>query len=306
VPYILWDNIENGTKLSCPHVERSCTSPLYSDRVLGVSETATTAATTIHLFTGNNIGTRGDLASRNITVKFTVDRPDPENRSFAHPDPVGWTEKNRVAILRALYTVLLGNPTLDAPADADMRTRFKMWYRLVGSAVEHAAALAVKREAASPPGQPTAPKPPKERVDFQALFYGEEDESMDDASLAEVLYAMAKKWPEAMKFTAADVASDVVNNAGSAGSSQQALFKLFNDFFFPDRDMFTMTAVKTKEMTNALRRHAGNVVRHVAEEGGKTVERSLALRATTGYVPGQRHGLKQFWVWADPEVEKTT
>ena len=38
VPGIVWDNIPRGTKIACPHIERSCTTELYSDRVLGVSE----------------------------------------------------------------------------------------------------------------------------------------------------------------------------------------------------------------------------------------------------------------------------
>jgi hypothetical protein len=60
-----------------------------------------------------------------------VDRADPENRRFKHPDPIGWTEANRPEILRALYTILLGNPTLDEPSAAPMKTRFKMWWRLI-------------------------------------------------------------------------------------------------------------------------------------------------------------------------------
>ena len=59
VPYILWDNIARGTQISCPHIEKSCTAAYYSDRKLGVSEMVCTAASTIHLFTGNNIGPRG-------------------------------------------------------------------------------------------------------------------------------------------------------------------------------------------------------------------------------------------------------
>ena len=58
VTYILWDNIPRGTQISCPHIERSCTAAYYADRKLGVSETVCTAASTIHLFTGNNIGPR--------------------------------------------------------------------------------------------------------------------------------------------------------------------------------------------------------------------------------------------------------
>jgi len=57
-PYILWDNIPRVMQISCPHIEKSCTSAYYSDRRLGVSEMVCTAASTIHFFTGNNIGAR--------------------------------------------------------------------------------------------------------------------------------------------------------------------------------------------------------------------------------------------------------
>ena len=116
VPYILWDNIPRGMQISCPHIEKSCTAAYYSDRKLGVSQMVCTAASTIHFFTGNNIGPRGDLASRSLRIRLDVDRADPENRKFKHPDPVGWTENNRAEILAALYTILLGNPQLKAAA----------------------------------------------------------------------------------------------------------------------------------------------------------------------------------------------
>jgi hypothetical protein len=138
VPYILWDNIARGTQISCPHIEKSCTAAYYSDRKLGVSEMVATAASTIHFFTGNNIGPKGDLASRSLEIRLDLDRYDPENREFKHPDPICWTDSMRAEILSSFYTILLGNPTLKQPRDAPMKTRFKMWWRLVGSAVEHA------------------------------------------------------------------------------------------------------------------------------------------------------------------------
>ena len=178
VPYILWDNIARGMQISCPHIEKSCTAAYYSDRKLGVSEMVCTAASTIHLFTGNNIGPKGDLASRSLHIRLDVDRADPENRAFKHPDPVGWTENHRAEILAALYTILLGNPQLKAARDAAGKTRFKMWWRLVGSAVENAAKLA---------GQ---------ELDFQKLFLTQEEDDEESASLADVLDVLVKKWPD--------------------------------------------------------------------------------------------------------------
>jgi hypothetical protein len=85
LPYILWDNIARGTQISCPHIENSCTSAYYSDRKLGVSEMVCTAASTIHLFTGTNIGAKGDLASRSLHIRLDVDRVQLSRRQR-----IGW------------------------------------------------------------------------------------------------------------------------------------------------------------------------------------------------------------------------
>ena len=102
--YLLWDNISRGTQINCPHIERSCTAAFYADRKLGVTELVATAASAIHVFTGNNIGPKGDLASRSLIIRLNIDEPNPENRKYNHPDPIGWTDGNRAKILgRSLY-----------------------------------------------------------------------------------------------------------------------------------------------------------------------------------------------------------
>jgi hypothetical protein len=106
---------------------------VYKDRVLGVSE-APSARLNMIAFTGNNIRPKSDTASRSLIARLNVDRLDPENRPFAHDDPVAWTLDHRGEILGALYTILLGNPRFDCAP----QTRFKTWWRLVGSAVANA------------------------------------------------------------------------------------------------------------------------------------------------------------------------
>ena len=203
VPYILWDNVPRGTTISCPHIERSCTAETYVDRKLGVSERVQASAATIHLFTGNNIGPKGDLASRSLQARIEVDRTDPENRPFRHCDPIGWTEANRAKILQALYTIVLGNPELSKVRRAPAKTRFKLWWRVVGAAIENAANLHSKdielaAYGAKDRGLPVA-------IDFQQLFLDQETDEEDSASLADALGVLNKRWPGGT-FTAADVA----------------------------------------------------------------------------------------------------
>jgi hypothetical protein len=237
VGYIAWDNIERGSQISCPHIERASTATFYTDRKLGVSEMINAAASAIHFFTGNNIGPRGDLASRSLIIELAVDRPDPENREFKHPDPIGWTESNRAEILRNLYIILLGNPQLKQPRNAPAQTRFKLWWRLVGSAVEHAAKLYARKDV----------------LDFKELFVRQEEtQDEDSVSLADVLDQMLKQWP--VDFTAADVA-EVINKP----EAHPLLSYTVRDFFYPDGP--TGFTVSAKSVGKRLSNHVNSVVR---------------------------------------------
>jgi hypothetical protein len=140
VAALAWDNIARGSTISCPHIEAALTAPEISDRVLGVSCVETVPAPTIQLFTGNSIAPRGDMASRSFVLSLNVDRPDPENRTFTHSDPLAWTQANRTKILSALYAILIGG-ALNRPQGQVAKTRFKTWWRLIGWPVEYAAGL---------------------------------------------------------------------------------------------------------------------------------------------------------------------
>ena len=140
VACLAWDNIARGSAISCPHIEKALTAAETSDRVLGASNVETVPATTIQFFTGNAIAPRGDMASRSLMVALNVDRPDPENRSFVHPDPIGWTKAHRGRIVHALYTMLVAG-ALNRPTNQEAKTRFKTWWTLVGWPMEYAAGL---------------------------------------------------------------------------------------------------------------------------------------------------------------------
>jgi hypothetical protein len=259
-PAIIWDNIERGSQISCPHIERSCTTAFYADRRLGVSELAAVAAAVIHLFTGNNVGPKGDLASRSLLVRLEVDRADPENREFRHPDPVAWTEANRGRILRALYTILLGNPQLHTRTDAPAKTRFKAWWRLVGSAVEHAASVS---------GWP---------LDFGRLFLHQEEDEEETASLSDALAVLAEKWPRDSPFLAADVARMVNDRSDFTLDDERQRCETLREFLFPN--LQPNPIVTAKAVGKRLKRHVGEPVKHGDE--------TLILRASQDTNDGPR------------------
>jgi hypothetical protein len=197
VPAVVWDNIPRGALISCPSIEKCLTALLYSDRVLGETGIRTVPATTIMMFTGNNVAPRGDLASRSLQVRLAVDRPDPENRTFAHPDPIAWTIDHRGNILCALYTILLGNPRPRSTNPPPAETRFKMWWHLVGSAVEHAAKLAAEEvEWCVADKHPTCPAT---NISFKAMFLAGEKDEEQTSSLATVLDLLKNRWPYGFK-----------------------------------------------------------------------------------------------------------
>lgn len=140
VACLAWDNIARGSAISCPHIEAALTACETSDRVLGVSRVETVPSTTVQIFTGNSITPRGDMASRSLMLALSVDRPDPENRRFAHADPLAWTQANRPKIVRALYTLLIAG-AVNRPPSQVAKTRFKTWWSLVGWPTEYAAGL---------------------------------------------------------------------------------------------------------------------------------------------------------------------
>ncbi len=176
--------------------------------MLGESATRTVPAHAVQAFTGNNVAPRGDMASRSLMARLAVDRPDPENRDFSHADPIEWTERNRGSILRALYTVLLGNPRLRATHPPAAETRFKAWWHLVGSAIEHAAGAHAGRVDALTFDALEKCRPTK--ISFRKLFLDGEADEEQSASLATVLETLREKWPTSFK------AADAAYYAGGA------------------------------------------------------------------------------------------
>jgi hypothetical protein len=244
--YTLWDNIPLGLQISCPHIERACTSSFYSDRKLGETKTLTASAACVHLFTGNNVAPKGDLASRSLTARLDTDRADPENREFRHQDIRGWTAHNRGKIVAALLTLMLGNPALGLSRNAEMKTRFKLWQRLVGSAIEHAAALH-NRDVC---------------VDFAELFAAQDAADEESSTLADALAIIKRSLPP--EFGANDVAA-LTQGQGPDNATVR-------EFLFPNAA--PGIALSPKSASKALGKYVGNPVKHASQ--------TLTLRSRSG------------------------
>jgi len=250
-PALVFDNIPLGSLISCPTIEKILTASSYSDRILGETGISTVPAHTILAFTGNNVAPRGDLASRSLVARLDVDRPDPENRPFRHTEPVAWTLANRGKLLRALYTVMLANPQLKA--NVPPKTRFKTWWHLVGSAIEHAAHEMVVRGKSHARDSAGLPNAPATEVDFVKLFAMVEVDDEDQSDLADVLRILDAAFNPPGKqgalFKAKDVAA-AINTASHGGKVVDEAAVLRS--FFASADKKEQGAVGSKTVGHKL------------------------------------------------------
>jgi hypothetical protein len=257
VQYILWDNIPRGARITCPHIECSCTSEWYTDRILGVSRNAVTSCSAVHLFCGNNVGAKGDSASRSLEVKLSVKHAHPENRNFTHADAVAWTEEHRAEILKVIYIIMLGNPALGRPHDAAMPTRFKDWQRLIGSAIEHGAKLCVGAGVVG-----------AETVEFSKMFIDQEEdaEQLADSpahalTIAEEIYAsLLKDEPHKNPNMAAGVAT-VINMAGEGVSNEiRERAETLAHWLYGEKGWQPGKAISSKSVGRKLIKQVDNIV----------------------------------------------
>jgi hypothetical protein len=265
---ILWDNIPAGSSLWCPHVERSCTTRIYADRPLGHTKTIVASSAVIHQTTGNNIMLLGDLATRGLEVRLDTDRPDPQNRKFKHNAPLAWTMQDRARILKALYTLLLGNPMLKRPLDTAVPTRFKDWMRLCGSAVEHGAAIHLGSERSAVANG----------VVFDDMFKKQVEESATTTSLVEMMGALLTyiednqrraNTKDDQSVAELKARGDLPLDALSAGEIAAKLNEplsydrvddvTLREFLFKDVN-FNFTKVSPKQVSAQLRKHRDAVV----------------------------------------------
>jgi hypothetical protein len=122
----------------------------------------------------------------------------------------------------------------------------------------------------------------KGMLDFKELFVAqEESEDEDSLSLADVLDAMLKEWPNGFK--AMDVA-ELINT----GASVDPLAMSLREFFYPEIKRWVEASVTPKSVSSQLRKYIDNVVvlgdhqlsLH-CEDGHKIKKFSVTMKART-------------------------
>lgn len=106
-PVLCFDNITS--KIGGSALEMLLTSTMYSDRLLGKSETPTVENLTTTLATGNNVQMTGDMTRRVALARLAPSMERPEDRpldGYRIPDLLGFVHAHRGELVCAALTIL--------------------------------------------------------------------------------------------------------------------------------------------------------------------------------------------------------
>jgi hypothetical protein len=137
-PVVCFDNVSGILRSS--RLAGLLTSPVYSDRVLGSTNSTEIPNDRLWTITGNNLSFGGDLVRRTIWVTINPDVENPHLRTgFRIANLAGWVREHRGEILHALLTlvaawVAAGRPT-PAAGSSDCYSR---WITTVRGILGHA------------------------------------------------------------------------------------------------------------------------------------------------------------------------
>ena len=97
------------------------TSEHMTDRILGVSKTATVSTRTLFLSSGNNVGPVQDMTRRCITIHLDPNCETPATRTFKRPALISEVQQKRSAFISSALTIICawiaaGRPHNDCPS----------------------------------------------------------------------------------------------------------------------------------------------------------------------------------------------
>lgn len=125
---VVIDNVEHPLKSDA--LCTALTEPSFTDRLLGVSKTATAATNVTFAATGNNLVIAGDLSARSLLCRLDPGVERPEEREFAR-DLHSWVPAHRGELAVAALTIIAAYLAAGAPKlPVKNFARFEDWQRL--------------------------------------------------------------------------------------------------------------------------------------------------------------------------------
>ena len=126
---LLWDNVREP--LGCAALDAFLTAGTFSDRILGVSETATLPNRAQFIATGNNLRLTGDTCRRIFLARLDAQSEKPYARDFSF-DPAQRIERERMRYVVAALTIIRAFIVAGRPKLGSGRTAsFELWDDLV-------------------------------------------------------------------------------------------------------------------------------------------------------------------------------
>lgn len=138
---VVLDNIPLGTELGNASLDALLTSAVWSDRILGMSQSVAVPNRITMAATGNNLKVGADTGRRSLFAYLDPRVPDPWNRTFRIPNLRAHLQESRVELLAAALTVLRAHfqhnrPLAGGCLEARTLGSFEHWARVVAAAVE--------------------------------------------------------------------------------------------------------------------------------------------------------------------------
>ena len=137
---VLWDNLREP--LGGASIDSFLTASTYTDRILGVSETASLPNRALFICTGNNLRLLGDTCRRVLLARIDPGSEQPFAREFAFDPTEVVTSKRQPLVVDAL-TIIRAHIAAGSPRAGRGRTAsFELWDDLVRQPLIWVAALA--------------------------------------------------------------------------------------------------------------------------------------------------------------------
>lgn len=132
---VLLDNINRA--LGSGALDAVLTATVWSERILGKSETVHLPLLAVWYATGNNLTFQGDTARRCLQIRLDSDLEKPELREgFQHPSLRSWTHNERPHLVAAALTLLRAYCLAGRPAmPVKPWGSFEGWSELVRNAI---------------------------------------------------------------------------------------------------------------------------------------------------------------------------
>ena len=130
---VVFDNIQEGAKITGTELAKAMTGTAYSSRLLGFNKSVKVASTCTWIFTGNNICPSGDFNTRLLTISMDSKEEHPDRREFARADLSDWCSKHRADVLRELFILLMSGYRARKGKKIPLfkPTRFPEWDKMV-------------------------------------------------------------------------------------------------------------------------------------------------------------------------------